>query len=330
MNRIPNVAPDDEKVILSFPRYEGAGTPGFVTDFLGVRTRLSYFSGIDHYGGMVETYPLPCNFHANAIEWAGVLRAVEEAEGPGFVALELGAGWGPWLVTAGVAARNKGLANVRLIGVEGSGKHLDFMRTHFRDNRFDPGEHQLLHGIVGPHDGTAHFPIIPEGAADWGAEAKFQTRLAVTPIAPPQRGLVRRLGRPVIRLLRKIKAVHRLQNPPLNPAVRTEQLPCYSLRTLLEPYPAADFVHIDIQGAEFDVIAAARAVLEAKVRRLIIGTHGRLIEERLMRELAGRGWRLESEEACVFEQNDEHIYLRGDGCQVWKNPRLGRQQRRAA
>jgi hypothetical protein len=329
MIRLPTADPDDEKVIRSFSRYEGGGTPGFVTDFLGVRTRLSYFAGIDHYSGLVESYPVPCNFHANAIEWAGVLRSVAEAEGPGFVALELGAGWGPWLVTAGVAARLKGLADVRLVGVEGSCKHLEFLRSHFRDNGFDPADHQLLQGIVGPYNGTAHFPIIAEGDANWGAEATFQVRLAVAPSAPT-RSLVRRIGRPMLRVLRNMKARLRDQGAAQATTVRTEKLPCYSLRTLLEPYPAADVVHIDIQGAEHDVVAASRGVLEAKVRRLVIGTHGRLIEERLLNELAGRGWRLESEEPCVFEQRGEHVYLHRDGCQVWNNPRLAAGRLRCA
>jgi FkbM family methyltransferase len=331
MSQIHPADPADEKLIRSFARHEGAGAPGFVTNFLGAKTRLAYFAGIDHLSGVVEDYPCPNNFHATALEWAGVLRAVVEAEHGKFTAVELGAGWGPWLVSAALAARQKGIAQVRLLGVEGSVKHAEFMHEHFRDNGVDPGQHNLLHGVVGTYDGVAHFPVIPDSAANWGAGATYRTRLSVAP--QPQRGWARRWGRPVMRLLRGMKA-RMLRRPRAADSAGTEKVPCFSLPTLLESYDRVDVIHIDIQGAEYDVVAGARRVLLAKAKRLVIGTHGRLIEERLMDELASQGWRLESEEACYFGQAEDHMYLWGDGCQIWRNRRMDagvtRQQAKAA
>src|SRR5438552_1359871 len=134
MGRIHPADPVDEEVIRHFARYEGDGTPGFVTNFLGVKTRLSYFSGIDHLSGVVEDYPCPNNFHATALEWAGLLRTVREAAGRELTVDELGAGWGPWLISAAVAARQIGINRVRLLGVVGSAKHVGFMHAHFQDN----------------------------------------------------------------------------------------------------------------------------------------------------------------------------------------------------
>src|SRR6516162_3656534 len=147
----------DEEVIKSFPCHEGAGIPGYFVDFLGVKTRTSYIRELPKEGGRVESYPIPSSFHATAIEWAGVLRAVLEADKE-IVAVELGAGWAPWLVTVARAASLRGIDSVRLVGVEGCEGHLAFMVNHFSDNGFDPRDHTLLHWIVGTTDGVAAFP----------------------------------------------------------------------------------------------------------------------------------------------------------------------------
>jgi FkbM family methyltransferase len=281
---VPLTTPIDEEIIRSFPKYEGPGTPGFVTDFLGIRTRTSYISSLTA-DGAVEGYPIPGNFHATGLEWAGTLRAVLDA-GPSVVAAELGAGWGPWLVTVARAAQSRGISDVRLIGVEGSRSHVEYMRTHFADNGLDPDRHTLLHGIAAAADGEAEFPVLDEPASQWGTAA--------------------------------------IQAGEARPAsgVRTEVLRAYSLASLLDSCAAADLVHIDIQGHEADVVAASEAVLNQKVKRLVIGTHGRHLEQQLLDTLGRRGWTLESEEPCIFQQTESGLHLFIDGCQVWRNRRL--------
>src|SRR5947199_226584 len=120
----------DEEVIGSFPLQERQSVPGFIVDFLGAKTRVSYFSHLSHYDGLVEGYPLTLNFHGSALEWAGVLRAVLDAETE-MIAVELGAGWAPWLVTLARAAKIRGISKVQLVGVEGSKGHYEYMQTHF-------------------------------------------------------------------------------------------------------------------------------------------------------------------------------------------------------
>src|SRR6185437_7591258 len=112
---------DVEGIIRSFPRYQGPSLPDRVIDFLGTKTRTSYLCGLP--GGQVEDYPLPMNFHATALEWAGALSAVVEAKNE-LVALELGAGWAPWLVSVARAGQVRGIGKIRLVGVEGSKTHL--------------------------------------------------------------------------------------------------------------------------------------------------------------------------------------------------------------
>lgn len=295
-----------EEIIRSFPRYTGAAEADYVVDFLGTRTRTAYLDGLR--GGEVEDYPLPMNFHATALEWAGALAAVHDAFGA-LTAVELGAGWAPWLVAVAKAARFRGIGKIRLLGVEGSKKHVDFAITHFTDNGLDPQEHTLLHGVVGPADGVAEFPILHEPSVDWGNSAAYPRALSG--------GRLARMKSRVAAAVRPIRSL--LRRPP---ATHSERLTCYSLGTLLRPYAIVDLVHVDIQGHEHLVIRSAKKTLQQKVKRLVIGTHSRGIEQQLFDEMAGSGWLLEGEESCLYGQLRGKPVLRRDGCQVWRNPRL--------
>ena len=59
------------------------------------------------------------------------MRAVREASGS-FVCVELGAGWGPWLVSS-ASAKHLGISNILLIGVDADRRNLEFTKTHFSE-----------------------------------------------------------------------------------------------------------------------------------------------------------------------------------------------------
>jgi FkbM family methyltransferase len=299
---------DVEKIIKSFPCHQGPTEDGYVIDFLGTRTRAAYIRGLP--AGWNEEYPLPRNFHATALEWAGVLAGACDAALE-MVAVELGAGWAPWLVAAERAAQMRGIKHVRLLGVEGSRHHWEYMFTHFADNGLDPAKHTLLHGIVGVADGVAEFPVLAEPSLDWGASA-VASPVVVGDRASPARRLLKGVVRPLVKAFTGQKA----------PAGAVEQVRSYSMATLLQPFQTVDVVHVDIQGHEYSVVSSARKTLLEKVKRLVIGTHGRGIEQQLFEELSTAGWRLEAEESCSYRAIDGKPSLFLDGCQVWRNPRL--------
>ncbi|GJG89162.1 hypothetical protein tb265_43430 [Gemmatimonadetes bacterium T265] len=302
----------DAEIIRAFPRYEGSGEPGFFIDFLGTRTRTAYISTLPQAGGVVEDYPAgDGNFHASTVEWAGALRAVLDAcRGVPFVVVELGAGWGPWLVSLASAARAKGLDDVRLVGIEGSADHVAYMHTHFADNGIDPRRHRLVHAVVGTSDGVAEFPVHNEPSVRWGDAAIF---------TEPQPWTFRRVARPVYHGLRRLLGRAPAAAPPRAATVR---VPSLSIPTVLRDFARVDLVHIDIQGHEYDVVASARGVLRQKVHRLVIGTHGRDIEAQLRDELGANGWTLEADEQCVYTDEANQLGLYRDGCQVWRNPAI--------
>ena len=273
----------DPALLDAFPPSNGPGTDGFITDFIGTRTRCSYLpAAYSEASGIVEGPPGTERFGLHdPAEWEGTLRAVLDA-GARFVAVELGAGWAPWLVASAAAARRRGIVDVHLAGVEGAQSHHAFMVQHFLDNGLDPDAHLLMHAVVGLDDGVAHFPKLPDPSADWGAQASFDDR-----------------------------------NGDADDEVQS-----VAIETLLARLPPVDLLHCDVQGIEDQVLSAAMEVLTGRVRRVVAGTHGRSIEEHLMTAFGCAGWVLEREQPChVLQGTDGRMLLARDGVQVWRNDR---------
>jgi FkbM family methyltransferase len=147
-------------------------TPEFYYDFLGARTRVSYVPlpkwAEGHLFGIPEAGK---PFLHTREEWMGLLTAVKEAS-RSIVVVELGAGWGPWLVAAHAAARHRGIHDIHLIGVEGCKEHVGSMRQHFIDNDIPPECHSLILAAIGPQDGIAWFPDI-DPRTNWGQPAHY-------------------------------------------------------------------------------------------------------------------------------------------------------------
>lgn len=278
------INPGDEEVL---QRYLVRSQPeaGFVKNFVGVRTRVSHASAFANLDGRCfNNVPNRLqDYHAEAIEFIGTLHAVEAGAGR-FVGVELGAGWGSWVVTSGVAARKMGRSPIKLYAVEGNERKIANIRTHMADNGFDPDEHVQIGAVIGARDGYALFPIT-EATEGWGSAAIFTESEE---------------DRPGYERVRSI-----------------------SLETLLKDEPLVDFIHFDVQGAEAEVVAGAIDMLTAKVRYLVIGTHSRVIEGQLMETLRPRGWILENEQPERSRHRRDGIeVLMADGTQVWRNPAI--------
>jgi len=72
-------------------------------NFLGVRTRRMFWIGGDEPRQDAGNLPRP---NEEYIEWIDVLEAVSNARDR-FTMVELGAGWGRWLVNAAAALRHR-------------------------------------------------------------------------------------------------------------------------------------------------------------------------------------------------------------------------------
>jgi hypothetical protein len=234
------------ELVSKFRPYNGPVESDSFRNFLGVRTRCQYLPATyQSWAGKMQGLPVgrySDGIH-DAAEWCGVLSAVLEAKDQ-IVGVELGAGWGPWLVCATVAARQKGIARQFLVAVEAEPRNIAFIRTHFLDNGITPSDHMIIEAMC---SATGSF----------------------------------------------------------------------NLSKLVLDLPIVDFIHVDIQGSELEVIEPALFTLNRRVRRLIVGTHGRELDGKMFALMSKSGWMLEHEKVSVHRSSD--LALIEDGAQVWRN-----------
>lgn len=263
-------------------------TPGVLTNFLGTQIPAKIQPDLlEPLMGGVDGPPNPGNWHADIAEWAGALRAVDLAKDT-FRIVELGCGWGCWLVNTGMAARNRGL-KVDLIGVEGDANHMANAAETLQMNGFGPGDYTLHHGVAGPKSGKALFPNAEAGAAGWGGEAIFY----------PDRA-----------------ALARAESDPSVQVLDCKTLPDMAGDAMI------DLLHIDIQGAEADYVEGSYNAISRQVRRMLIGTHSRAIEGQLSAFLLQQNWRLEIERPAIAPPHNGRPVTLIDGVQLWSNPSL--------
>lgn len=296
-------------VFACFEPWEGTVEPGWDVNWLGVRTRTSVESTMGGYDvpTVVRTErPGPSE---DLFEWVDVLESVCES-GERFTMLELGAGWGRWLVNAAVALRQLDPARpFLLVGVEAEPTHFRWLEQHLLDNGIDPTEHTLVRAAVAPKGGRVRFQR--GDSASWYGQAVERDDPAA------------RLAGPVSRFIRwsRNSLANRLAVGPDARKVRRAR--AVSLSTLLRPIDLVDLVDIDIQGLEAEVLEPALQELAHKVRRVHVGTHGRENEGRVRALFERLGWE------CRFDYTGQsrHDTPVGpvefeDGAQSWINPVL--------
>ena len=290
--------------------------PEFLVDFLGIRTRVEFMADMPGVGRpsaqpLVVTPAAPA-FDEEYFEWIDVLEAVEQA-GEEFVMVELGAGFGRWSMRAAAALSRTPGRRFRCVAVEAEPEHFRWMLRHFTDNGLDPKDLDLTWAAVGAAPGFVPFWVGNPGG--WYGQAVAAR--APTPF-------------PDIRMRRKLKARSVLGRPPIVP--QTGQsivwVPCTTLKDLVADYPRVDLVDLDIQGLEFEVLAAASDLLDSRVRRIHIGTHSAEVEHGLRALFTGLGWEKRNDYPCQARSETPYgEILFGDGVQTWVNPRLGEPER---
>jgi FkbM family methyltransferase len=273
-----------------------------MVNFLGVRTRLAHVTPLAVFDGQVFSTPVPIGDAYETIEWVGVLKSVLTATDR-YVALELGAGWGPWLISGATAAKCRGITDIRLHGIEGDPEHFASMLTNFRDNGLDPDVYRLENAAIGVRAGRARWPKVAVPSGDYGmrpfACSAEDADFAGNAKVPDYRGDV------------------------YDEYIDVEML---SFDSVLEREPLWDLVHIDVQGSETELCSASAEILNQRVRWLVIGLHSRKIDGDLIDLFFRHGWILENEKPTRFDYNPSAPSLEAmtvvDGTQVWRNPRL--------
>jgi FkbM family methyltransferase len=110
-------------------------------------------------------------------------------------------------------------------------------------------------------------------------------------------------------------AVTRLASGP------AEEVPGIRLADLISS--RVDFLDVDIQGAELEVIPANVALLDETVALAHVGTHSAAADDIIARTFAKHGWRQRQSFPCwQFNQTPYGAFHFIDGIQSWENPRL--------
>ncbi len=220
-------------------------------------------------------------------EWIDLIQSVRDA-GDRLVIVELGAGYGRWSVAAKcLAKRLRPNIDVHAIAVEAEPAHFAMLKQHFVDNGFDPTNEQLLEAAVNAAGGEVSFVI--GNPQEWYGQA----------IVPDG------------------------YNSTQYSDVQTVRVKAMTLDEVLSGETRVDLIDMDIQGAEGEVIASSAAVLNAKVRRVHVGTHSSEVEEQICESLSANGWICVAAFPCQSKsETDFGVIDFGDGVQSWINPRL--------
>lgn len=288
--------PEDLAVFAEFAHAAPGPRPGFLTEFLGSRARISsLWDDCRVLDGKVLPLPVPHDYHADAVEWIGTLKAVLAAS-ESFAAMEWGAGHGPWTAVAGIAARLRGIRKLTLCAVEGDPGRFALLRQNIEDNDLANEDVILLQAAVGTADGTARWPKLADPRNVAGARP---LRDGSTEDAAYLQGL----------------------------ADEMIDVEVVSATGLLLARPFWDLLHIDVQGTEAELCETTLGTLSERVRYVIVGTHSRKLDGDVMDIFFRGGWRLEHEKParmmCSTADSPDSLtrLTIGDGTQVWRNPR---------
>jgi FkbM family methyltransferase len=288
----------------SFRPWVGDVEAGWDVNFLGVRTRVAFFSlyeelaDFSHRRQVQAGLPVP---NEDYFEWISLLESVMEAEGS-FVMVELGAGWGKWIVNAVAALRAYNALPYHIVGVESEPTHFKWMKEHLEDNHVDLRNTTLIEAAVAREDGRVWFHV--------GAPADWYGQSITTPPADG-RNRVHRAAHSVLWRQRATGSERTVQ-----------QRRAVSLASVLENLARVDLIDVDIQGAEADALEPAAEALASKVKRVYIATHDRDNEERLRTLFAALRWTsVYDYPAAEVSETPWGRVVFEDGAQVWINPR---------
>ena len=286
---------EDVKIFSLFDTSAVKPSPGFLTEWIGSRVRLSSLwrnAASKNADRVVQPLPVPSGLYASAVEWIGTLKAVLSAQGS-FSVMELGAGYGPWLAASSAAARARGIADVHVCGVEADPGRYQLLELNMADNNLVNSV--LYCGAVGVEAGWAKWPRLAEPKESSGARPYRETH------AEDRRYFEDRQDTDFV------------------------DVEIVALPKLLYARPVWDLVHIDIQGTEVELCQGCINDLTSRARYLVVGTHARWLDGDLMRLFFDAGWVLEHEVPSKMREGP-HVSMNyrvsADGTQVWRNPKL--------
>lgn len=300
-------AEDIDRIKRIMPKKISASS-AYYTDSMGIRVSPEYCPWIGEFIGSVDDIPpIPSDgYLGEAIEYAAFAIATELSKyRTTFNVVELGAGWGPWVSLAAVNAPKLGFDRVNLVAFEADGTRFNSLRKHLiindviHSDSHDEGE-----------DGRYGWKLL-NSAAHWENTKLYwpaSSDLLDAGMAPT--------SDPTASVDYRGKTVEHVE------------IDAIDVVEALSHLDVVDFMHIDIQGGEAELIPNIIDELTKKVSVLMIGTHSRKIEGDFIASLPQKGWKLFRERPCQFYSMADAPTLEGltylDGAQMWVNMGMNR------
>jgi FkbM family methyltransferase len=299
-------------VFSHFRPYTGELPPNCDLDFLGTLVPPEFIQGLVPlipYTRQVE------GFYAyndeEYFEWVDLLESVVAASGT-YTMIDLGAGYGRWSVRAAYAMKHfNPKLRCRLIAVEAEPTVYGWMRKHFANHGVSRWQRKLIHGAVSEQPGKVHFYVGgPRGSRFDRPPSAWYGQFLTKDY--DLRNQIRKDGK------------YAGSNVYLHSSGwRSIRVPGVSLRTILKKLDRVDLIDLDIEGQELVTLTAAVDGLDAKVKRLHIGTHSAEIEAGLKQLLSDHGWRcLACYPLLTTSETPFGAISFENGVQSWVNPRL--------
>jgi FkbM family methyltransferase len=291
-------------IFLKFTHFKGEAPAGYDRDFVGSVTRPWFWGGPPRDAAIEVDVPYPA-FDEEYFEWIDLLESVVAAR-DSYHMIELGAGYGRWAMRAALAIRQYSAIPFHLTAVEADPVHFDWLRMNFEDNGLDPDQHTLVQAAVGRNSGEASLWVASDESRHspglWYGQMIVGKQRA-KPVKGANYG-----GYPVQRHKDGRKSI---------------TIPQIDMESILRNSPRIDLIDLDVQFQELEAITPAIAGLNAKVKRLHIGTHSTEIEVGLRTLLARHGWecRADYPGRGIRETPWGKIDF-DDGVQSWVNPHI--------
>lgn len=296
----------DLKTFESFKKWSGQVPSGYWANWLGVLTRANVWAFPEEIITIYseernEDFDYPIN-DEHVLDWVPMLEAVLHAD-ECFVMVALGAGWGRWLSGGAFAATQKRLT-YRLVGVEAEPEHFRWMETHLKENKLDPGSYRLINAASSSHRGECWF-YVGKPSSWYGQSIVQDEKIPLKNKQSVRLGAETEFGGEKVRRVRSV-----------------------NIEDIVADLQLIDYMHMDIQGAEYDFLSAKPDLLQTRLKMVNVGTHSEKIENNLQRLFEGLGWvnrfnvPMNSELPVKIGDKRMSTASFGDGVQVWINPML--------
>ena len=226
------------KIFHKFNRVESITDGVSSIDFLGMKIDCRYKHGwkpLDSGNKIMPNYPSASEW---TVDWIACLLAAYLANDK-FRVIELGAGYAQWSVTAALAFKQLcTVGDISITALEADQEHFEWMQEHVTTNTLQLTQlkNSLLHAAAG-EDGEVSFPILDDPSKVYGASYVETNQ----------------------------KNSHRYN--------RVISMSLKSVFELDEQNDCVDLLHIDIQGAEKELLENHTWTKQPIVKLILLGTH---------------------------------------------------------